>query len=138
MAETYSDDPVTARGQGRLAQPIKQWGGPLDPAFRDAAWALDKVGQISEPVKSRFGWHVIKLDEVNEPTRRDIDWKEPRYWDWISDEYLTQKADGWLAGLKDAATIERATTEMIFGLKEQSYWKAPEPPKKEEKQGNDD
>jgi len=137
MAETYSDDPVTARGQGRLAQPVKQWGGPLDPAFRDGAWALEKIGDISPPIKSRFGWHVIKLDEVNEPTRREIDWKEPRYWDWIKDEFLTQKADNWLAKLKDESTIERADNQAIFDLKEKTYWKAPEAPKKEEK-GNDD
>ena len=31
--------------------------------FEDAAFALTEVGQVSEPIQSQFGWHVIKLEE---------------------------------------------------------------------------
>lgn len=48
----------------------KQTGGDLGyftkdkmvPEFADAAFKLEK-GQISEPVKTAFGWHVIKLED---------------------------------------------------------------------------
>ena len=43
-----------------------------------------------------------------------------------------------LAKLKDDSTINRAADQAIFALKEESYWKAPETPKKEEQKGNDD
>lgn len=39
--------------------------GQMVPAFEEAAFALE-VGEISEPIESEFGWHVIKLEERGE------------------------------------------------------------------------
>ena len=36
--------------------------GSMVPAFEEAAFALE-VGAVSEPVETRFGWHVIKLED---------------------------------------------------------------------------
>jgi hypothetical protein len=34
----------------------------MDPDFTKAAFALKNVGDLSEPVKTAFGWHIIRLD----------------------------------------------------------------------------
>ena len=37
--------------------------GVMDPAFEEAAFALNP-GQVSEPVRSRFGYHLIETTEI--------------------------------------------------------------------------
>ncbi|MDR0799648.1 MAG: peptidylprolyl isomerase [Dysgonamonadaceae bacterium] len=58
LAQQYSEDPGSANRGGDLS-----WFGPgmMVPAFNDAAFALKEVGEISEPVQTQFGIHIIKL-----------------------------------------------------------------------------
>jgi peptidyl-prolyl cis-trans isomerase D len=56
LAITYSEDNSAASG-GDLGWFAK---GRMVPAFDSAAWTLD-IDEISKPVKTRFGWHIIKL-----------------------------------------------------------------------------
>lgn len=58
LAKQYSDDTITGRQGGVL--PYFSLGQMVDP-FEKAAYALKNVGDISEPVKTRFGFHILKL-----------------------------------------------------------------------------
>lgn len=58
-AKQFSDDPGTAEKGGLLGQTNR---GELVPEYESAAYAL-KPGEISAPVLSSFGVHVIRLDE---------------------------------------------------------------------------
>jgi hypothetical protein len=59
LAERFSDDPATAASGGDL-----DWfsRGRMAKEFDDAVFAL-KVGEVSAPIKTRFGYHVIRLDD---------------------------------------------------------------------------
>ncbi len=58
-AYLYSEDVTTARDSGDLGW--FPWGKMVD-AFQEAAWDL-KAGEVSQPVRSPYGWHLILVEE---------------------------------------------------------------------------
>lgn len=61
LAEEKSDDFGSADVGGDLGWIERD---VMDPAFEDAAFALENVGDTTGLVKSEFGYHIIKLDEL--------------------------------------------------------------------------
>lgn len=57
LVALHSDDKPTAR-RGGLLEPFGT--GKMVDAFEEAAFALEEDGQISEPVRTAYGWHLIK------------------------------------------------------------------------------
>ncbi|WP_405371064.1 peptidylprolyl isomerase [Nonlabens sp. Asnod2-A12] len=60
LAREFSDDGNSAARGGKLN---KFGTGGVDEVFANAAFALKNVGDYSEPIKTKFGWHIIKLLE---------------------------------------------------------------------------
>ena len=58
LAREHSKDPGSASKGGELG-----WFGfnKMVPEFRDAAFGLKEIGEISKPVKTQFGYHIVKL-----------------------------------------------------------------------------
>ncbi len=63
LAKEFSQDPGSANNGGDLGYAGK---GVYDPAFETALYALNK-DQVSAPVRSQFGYHLIKLLGVQAP-----------------------------------------------------------------------
>ena len=72
-AEKYSAGPSSKRG-GRLGKIGRH--GPMEEAFSRAAFEL-KAGEISPPVRSPFGVHLIRCDEVLPGTKQAADLSGP-------------------------------------------------------------
>jgi len=60
LAKTYSEGPSGAEG-GQLGAFKKE---DMVKPFADKAFAM-QAGEISEPVRTQFGWHIIKLEKIN-------------------------------------------------------------------------
>lgn len=58
LAANHSDDKGSATKNGELP-----WfgSGRMIPEFENVAFALKNTGDVSEPIKSAYGWHIIKL-----------------------------------------------------------------------------
>jgi len=54
----YSDDQYSKNNQGKL-EPFS--AGKMTPEFEKAAFALQQPGDVSEPVRTEYGYHIIKL-----------------------------------------------------------------------------
>lgn len=60
LAKQYSEDMYSAKDGGVMA---KFGVGKTVPVFEDAAFALKNPGDISEPIQTEYGFHIIKLME---------------------------------------------------------------------------
>lgn len=61
LCKQYSEDPST-KDQGGKLKPFGTGGMASVPEFERAAFELQKAGDISDPVQSQYGWHIIRLE----------------------------------------------------------------------------
>ena len=98
LAKEKSKDPGAAEG-GDLGYFTKD---QMVPEFADVAFKLDK-GQISDPVKTQFGWHIIKVEDKRTKPTPTFDEVKPQL-----ESYVAHRAQADLvAKLRSAANIQR-------------------------------
>ena len=54
----YSED-INSKENGGKLRPFET--GRIFPSFSEAAFALNRPGEISQPVQTPYGWHILKL-----------------------------------------------------------------------------
>ena len=69
LAEKYSDDPGSAKNGGSLGLVGR---GRTVPEFEKAAFSLPK-GQISDLVKSSYGYHIIRVDDKQDAHMKTLE-----------------------------------------------------------------
>lgn len=101
LASEYSEDPGSKIKGGDLG-----WVGPgeLVPTFENVMNSLPE-GQLSEPFKSRFGWHLLQVTD-----RRDYDKKKSNQENQARQAIRKRKIDEelrlWLRRIRDEAYVE--------------------------------
>lgn len=98
LAKKKSKDPGASDG-GDLGFFTKD---QMVPEFSKVAFSLEP-GKISDPVKTRFGWHIIKVEEKRDRKAPDFDQVKGQI-----ETYVTRKAQAdYVAKLREGAKIER-------------------------------
>lgn len=90
-AKQLSEDPSSVNQGGDLG-----WSSAdaFDPAFRDALMHLKK-GEISTPVDSSFGWHLIQLIDTRQVARTDAAQKDRAY-RLLFNRKFAEEAQTWM------------------------------------------
>jgi peptidyl-prolyl cis-trans isomerase C len=98
MAKQYSKDPGSKDGGGDLGYITR---GRMVPQFEEAAFKLDK-GDVSLPVQSQFGWHLIKVEDKRQRQAPPFE----KIKDRIIATLVHQRAQEIGQNLRDGAKVE--------------------------------
>jgi peptidyl-prolyl cis-trans isomerase SurA len=101
LAKLYSQD-GSAQSGGDLG-----WfsSGKMVPEFEKVAFSLE-VGKISEPVNSRFGWHLILLDEKKSLSQDSLDAHRAELKERVLESKIQLRYKQWLRDLRARAFVE--------------------------------
>jgi peptidyl-prolyl cis-trans isomerase C len=117
VASEVTEDPSGKANGGDLGYFTKE---QMVPEFSEVAFKLDK-GQISDPVKTQFGWHVIKVEDKRVKPAPTFDEVKPQI-----EQYVMRKAQADLVtSLRAGAKIEK-----MYKVEEPAAPAAPAPDKK--------
>ncbi|HXW75800.1 MAG TPA: peptidylprolyl isomerase [Candidatus Eremiobacteraceae bacterium] len=101
LAKEYSTDPGTKDKGGELGFFTQ---GAMVKEFSDAAFSM-KVGQISEPVKSPYGWHIIQVEEIKPAVVATMANSESKIKDQMVNAQLQMRAPAFMDGLMSSSKI---------------------------------
>jgi peptidyl-prolyl cis-trans isomerase C len=99
MAKQKSKDPGAAAEGGDLGYFTKD---QMVPEFADQAFKMNK-GDVSDPVKSQFGWHIIKVEDKRTKPAPTFEAVKEQV-----EQYVTRRAQAeYITKLRETAKVER-------------------------------
>lgn len=101
QAKQLSQDPGSANQGGDLGWATADM---YDPSFRDALMKLRK-GEISAPVHSSFGWHLIQLLDTRQVDKTDAAQKDRAY-RMLFNRKFSEEAQTWMQEQRAAAYVK--------------------------------
>lgn len=103
LAREVSDDRASAEQDGELP-----WfsTGRMVPEFETAAFALKAKGEVSQPIKTAYGWHIIKL----------IDKRGVPSFDQVKTDYKNRIMNDERAEIISTAFINKIKKESVYKI----------------------
>ncbi len=127
LAKKLSEDEGSAKQGGDLDFFGK---GRMDPAFEEAAFRV-QPGEISDVVKSQYGFHIIKVTDKKAASTRTLDEVRPQIEDQLSYEKAGVKAGDLAAALEKEiskpADLDKAAKANGLQVQESGFFTREEP-----------
>lgn len=103
LAQKYSDDETSKEQGGHLGQfAVEEL---QEKEFKKVIATL-KEGEISQPFKTRFGWHILKLNSRQEARKLSIDEDWEQIEKWALNIKQQKQLNKWLGELKKETFID--------------------------------
>ena len=101
LAREYSEDIGSAQEGGELG-----WTNPgqMVPEF-EAAMAKTPVEEISDPVRTQFGWHIVKVEGRRDEDMTDMATRS-KAMDYVHNRKYQEELDAWLRQIRDEAFVD--------------------------------
>jgi parvulin-like peptidyl-prolyl isomerase len=128
LARQVSDDPSAARNAGHIDYFDRK---QMDPAFSDAAFGLKNVGDVSEPVLSSFGYHLIRLDGRKPARAKSFEDVRGEIMAQERARFITEKREEALATIRDdplARLNQKAVDALVVTVNPEVVKKTTETP----------
>lgn len=103
LAREKSEDKASGANGGDLGYFQE---GEMVEAFTKAAFALDK-GEVSDPVKSEYGWHIIKVEDKRDAKLPPFEEMEAQ----IREELKAKALSGFIQDVLDSTSVKYFSPE---------------------------
>lgn len=107
----FSDDPSKRSNGGRFPNTVR---GQMVKAFEDQAFSMTEPGEISEPVQTPYGYHIIRLDAVNPSQTLPFEQVKAQIVEQVRNSYLSDYRLNYLKNLtQEPIQIEQGAVETM-------------------------
>jgi len=96
-AKELSDDPTAKTNGGQIGWFTRD---RMDPSFSQGAFDMKNVGDISEPIKSRFGYHLIRFEGRKAAELRPFEAVQPKIMADLRKSYVETQRDARTAAIR--------------------------------------
>lgn len=109
LAKEYSTDEGTKENGGELGFFAR---GTMVTEFEDVAFALP-VNEISDPVKTDYGYHIIKVEEKKDAKEANFDESKAEIKETLIDQKMETEYSTWLENKKKDYDIENSLESVV-------------------------
>ena len=108
----FSDDPAKAKNNGNYKRVSR---GQMAKPFEDAAFGLEEEGQVSQPVQTEYGYHIIRLEKRYEPQAQEFEMVREQAVTKMKARYQAQYQDRYIkALLAEGIVLPEGSVEVML------------------------